>query len=392
VDQLAGLAIPASVLERDVLPARIPGYQPRLLDELGSLGEVGWVGRGSLGRDDGRIALFRPGRDALRPAAPLDEGQRPAGPRHDAIREHLARRGASFYREIYSAAGGGTDRDVLDALWDLVWAGEVTNDTFAPLRALRWKRTGRDSRKRPGRLTALGPPEAAGRWSLVEPPTASPTERLHAQSLALLERHGVLTREAVVGEGIEGGFSAVYPVLRALEEAGRIRRGYFVDGLGAAQFALAGALDRLRSVREPSDADPLTRTAHVLAAADPANPYGAALPWPRRGEDDRRPLQRAAGAYVVLVDGDAALYLERGGATLQVLSPADDPAVATAALRALAVLVADGRFRELVVTRIDGLPVAESPFRVVLLDAGFVPGYRGLTLRASAVSATLTRR
>ena len=166
----------------------------------------------------------------------------------------------------------------------------------------------------------------------------------------------MLTREAVVGEGIEGGFSAVYPVLRALEEAGRIRRGYFVDGLGAAQFALAGALDRLRAVREPSDADPLTRTAHVLAAADPANPYGAALPWPRRGDDDRRPLQRAAGAYVVLVDGEAALYLERGGATLQVLSPADDPAVATAALRALAVLVADGRFRELVVTKVDGFP------------------------------------
>ena len=202
----------------------------------------------------------------------------------------------------------------------------------------------------------------------------------------------MLTREAVVGEGIEGGFSAVYPVLRALEEAGRIRRGYFVDGLGAAQFALAGALDRLRAVREPSDADPLTRTAHVLAAADPANPYGAAMPWPRRGEDDRRPLQRAAGAYVVLVDGEAAVYLERGGATLQVLSPADDPGVATAALRALAVLVADGRFRELVVTKIDGLPVAESPFRAALLEAGFAPGYRGLTLRASAVPATLTRR
>jgi len=392
VDQLAGLAIPASVLERDILPARIPGYQPRLLDELGSLGEVGWMGRGSLGRDDGRIALFRPGKEALRPATLPTETERPAGPRHDAIREHLARRGASFYREIYAAAGGGSDRDVLDALWDLVWAGEVTNDTFAPLRALRWKRTGRDSRKRPGRLTALGPPEAAGRWSLVEPPTATPTERLHAQSLALLERHGVLTREAVVGEGIEGGFSAVYPVLRALEEAGRIRRGYFVDGLGAAQFALAGALDRLRAVREPSDADPLTRTAHVLAAADPANPYGAALPWPRRGEDDRRPLQRAAGAYVVLVDGEAAIYLERGGATLQVLSPADDQAIARAALRAVGLLVADGRFRELVVTKIDGLPVAESPFRAALLEAGFVPGYRGLTLRASAVPAAMTRR
>jgi ATP-dependent Lhr-like helicase len=393
VDQLAGLPIPASVLERDVLPARIPGYQPRLLDELGSLGEVGWVGRGSLGRDDGRIALLRPGREALRPATFPDDTERPADERHERIRAHLARRGASFYREIHAAAGGGPDRDVLDALWDLVWAGEVTNDTFAPLRALRWKRTGRDARRRPGRLTSLGPPEAAGRWSLVEPVAATtPTERLHAQSLALLERHGVLTREAVVGEGIEGGFSAVYPVLRALEEAGRIRRGYFVDGLGAAQFALAGSLDRLRAVRDPSDADPAARTAHVLAAADPANPYGAALPWPRRGDDDRRPLQRAAGAYVVLIDGEAAVYLERGGATLQVLAPADDPAVAAAAFRALGVLVADGRFRELVITKVDGAPIAESPLRQGLLASGFVPGYRGLTLRPGTAGAAAARR
>jgi len=178
-------------------------------------------------------------------------------------------------------------------------------------------------------------------------------------------------------------------VLRALEEAGRIRRGYFVDGLGAAQFALPGALDRLRAVREPSEATAAFRTAYVLAAADPANPYGAALPWPRRGEGDRRPLQRAAGAYVVVVDGEAALYLERGGSTLQVLAPGDDPEVARTALRALATLVADGRFRELVVTKVDGLPVAESPFRATLLDTGFVPGYRGLTLRASAATATV---
>jgi ATP-dependent Lhr-like helicase len=386
VDQLAGVAIPASVLERDVLPARVPGYQPRLLDELGAMGEVGWVGRGSLGRDDGRIALFRPGRDALRPVTPPDGMERPVGERHDRIREHLARRGASFYREIHAAAGGGADRAMLDALWDLVWAGEVTNDTFAPLRALRWKRpTGGNGARhpRPGRLTSLGPPEAAGRWSLVEPATdLTATERLHAQALALLERHGVLTREAVAGEGVEGGFAGVYPILRALEEAGRIRRGYFVDGLGAAQFALAGALDRLRAVREPADR-PAEAAIHLLAAADPANPYGAALPWPRRGEADRRPLQRAAGAYVVLVDGVAALYLERGGSTLQTLAPADDPDVAAAAVRALAALVTSGRNRELVIRKVDGVPVAESPFRDRLLAGGFSAGYRGLTIRGA---------
>ncbi len=403
VDQLAGVAIPASVLERDVLPARIPGYQARLLDELGALGEVAWVGRGSLGRDDGRVILYRPGRDGLRPVGLPDGVERPTGARHDAIRAHLARRGASFYRELYTAAGGSLDREVLDALWDLVWAGELTNDTFAPLRALRWKRPARSTaRPRAGRLTALGPPEAAGRWSLVEaasveggspttgtsfaagaPPTVgtSPTARLHALALALLDRYGVLVREAVMAEGVPGGFSGIYPILRALEDAGRIRRGYFVEGLGAAQFALAGAIDRLRGVRdaaaERGDASPV----YVLAAADPANPYGAALPWPRRNETDRRPLTRSAGASVVLVDGVAVLYVERGGRTIQTLAAFDDPATAAIAVPALQALVGEGRDRELVVTRVDGLPVAESPHREALVSAGFVAGYRGLVIR-----------
>ncbi len=384
IDQLAGVALPASVLERDILPARVPGYQPRLLDELGALGEVAWVGRGSLGRDDGRIALVRPGRELLRPAGPVDAGERPADPRHEAIREHLAGRGASFYRELYAAAGRGPDREVLDALWDLVWAGEVTNDTFAPLRALRWKRTGGSSMRRrgPGRLTALGPPEAAGRWSLVAPRTGSPTERLHATALALLDRHGIVTREAVAGESIDGGFSAVYPILRALEDAGRIRRGYFIDGLGAAQFALAGAIERLRSVRD-AGRGPADRPVHVLAASDPANPYGAAIAWPRRGDDDRRPYQRAAGAHVVLVDGVAALYLDRGGGSIQVLPAGDDPEIGETAARALGSLVEDGRTRELIITKVDGGPVAESPFRDRLVAAGFAAGYRGLVLRRS---------
>ena len=386
VDQLAGLAVPASVLERDVLPARVPGYQPRLLDQLGALGEVAWVGRGPLGRDDGRIALVRPARAALLVAAPGTGGaaapEGPSGPRHEAIRAHLARRGACFYRELHAAAGGGPDREVLDALWDLVWAGEVTNDTFAPLRALRWHRPARDGRPRPGRLTALGPPEAAGRWSLVEPaPAASPTGQVHALSMALLDRHGVLVREAVIAEGVEGGFAGVYPVLRALEEAGRIRRGYFVAGLGAAQFALAGAIDRLRAVREP---DPARAAIHLLAAADPAQPYGAALPWPRRDSSDRRPFARVAGAYVVLVDGQPVLYLERGGRGLATFPAAAEPGLALLALGALRDLLGDGRLRELVLSRIDGQPVGPgTAWRVRLAEAGFVPGYRGMALRAT---------
>jgi ATP-dependent Lhr-like helicase len=221
----------------------------------------------------------------------------------------------------------------------------------------------------------------------VAPATGSPTERLHATALALLDRHGIVTREAVAAEAVDGGFSAVYPILRALEEAGRIRRGYFIDGLGAAQFALAGAIERLRSAREPGRGA-ADRAIHLFAASDPANPYGAAIPWPRRGEDDRRALQRAAGAYVVLVDGVAVLYVDRGGGSIQVLPAADDPEVGVTAARALGGLIGDGRLRELVITRVDGGPVAASPFRERLIAAGFLPGYRGLVLRASPDRST----
>jgi ATP-dependent Lhr-like helicase len=331
-----------------------------------------------------------------------DTSSAPADPIHHALRAHLARGGASFWPELVAAVHQvGLDYDdttVLDALWDLVWAGEVTNDTFAPLRALRWKRPQRSGSRgsggggggrlpRPGRLTSLGPPEAAGRWSLVgsalwdASSPLSPTERMHQQALALLDRYGVLVRESVMAEGLEGGFSAVYPILRALEEAGRIRRGYFVAGLGAAQFALAGALDRLRAVREPASATGDDPVVHLLAAADPANPYGAALPWPRRGDDDRRSLQRAAGASVVLVDGAAALYLDRGGTSVQTLPAFDDPATATAAVGALRDLVLDGRLRELVIGKVDGEPVGRSRQSETFLAAGFVQGYRGLVLR-----------
>ena len=283
-------------------------------------------------------SLVRPGRErapaaSARPTASSHRRE----PRHVAIREHLAARGASFYRELFAAARGelrprGPRRAVGPGLGR---RGHATTHSRR-LRALRWKRTGSGGARtdgRPGRLTALGPPEAAGRWSLVAQDADRPSADRAAPraiSLALLERHGVLTREAVATEGIDGGFAAVYPILRAMEEAGRIRRGYFVDGLGAAQFALAGALDRLRAVREPADRGATGRV-HLLAAADPANPYGAALPGRVAAKRTGGRSSAPAGAYVVLVDGVAALYLERGGATLQTLPAADDPATAVAA-------------------------------------------------------------
>jgi ATP-dependent helicase Lhr and Lhr-like helicase len=276
-----------------------------------------------------------------------------------------------------------------------VWGTEITNDTFAPLRALRWPRTGKDrsaARPRLGATGRMGPPEAAGRWSLVSEAVAvsvaiagrapSETERRHALATGLLERHGIVTRDSVAAENVPGGFGAVYPILREMEERGRVRRGYFVEGLGGAQFALPGAVDRLRAERsDPSGDRASVPLALLLAATDPANPYGASLPWPRFGDDDRRVLARAAGAYVVLVDGEAALYLDRGGKSLQTL-PAfgADATVADSALRALAGLVADGRLRSLQIERIDGTAVNESPVRDRLVAAGFRAGYRGLSL------------
>jgi ATP-dependent Lhr-like helicase len=409
IGQLEGTPMPASVLERDVLPARVAGYSPRLLDELGAAGEVVWLGVGSLGRDDGRVALYRPDRLPLLLSATEANADRPVSWLHDIIRAQLRDRGASFYRDILAAAMRAAaergerpvrERDLLDALWDLVWSTEVTNDTFAPLRALRWPRTGASRRSGPAGTTRprfasaarMGPPEAAGRWSLVEdtistaaalrgaPPTD--TERRHAHALRLLDAYGVVTRDTVAAEGLPGGFSAVYPVLREMEERGRVRRGYFVEGLGGAQFCIPAALDRLRAERSDPGGHRSSADVQLIAAADPANPYGAALAWPRWSEEDRRPLARAAGAYVVLVDGEPVVYLERGRKTLQTLPAFADRETAAVAVNALRQLVADGRFRSLQVERVDGVPVGESPHSEVLGQAGFQRSYRGWLLRA----------
>jgi ATP-dependent Lhr-like helicase len=371
IEQLQGAAIPASILETDVLPARVQGYRPADLDALCASGDVVWVGAGGLGADDGRVALAF--RGAVRALAPVAATDAPDTELHRAIRDHLADRGASFWPDLVAACGTGDERVVLRALWELVWSGEVTNDTLAPMRAALGRRVRTTRGKpRPGALRRTGPPAGAGRWSLVAPllePAPSPTEAAHARAMQLLDRHGVLTREAVLAEGVPGGFAGVYGVLRALEESGKVRRGYFVDGLGAAQFALPGAVDRLRDVREPDPhAEPVT-----LAAADPAQPYGAALPWPETGG---RP-SRAAGAYVVLAAGEPAVFLERGGRTLLTF-----PAAETVAWPdALAALAKDGRVRKIELSRIDGVPAHESAQAERLRAAGFLDAYRGLTLR-----------
>ncbi|MEX2101288.1 MAG: DEAD/DEAH box helicase, partial [Actinomycetota bacterium] len=372
IDQLQGLAIPASVLERDVLPARVRSYRPADLDALAASGELVWTGAGPLGATDGRVALWF--RDRLPLLAPPAADGPPEGPLHDAIRARLAERGASFWNDLVEAAGTADERVVLTALWDLVWAGEVTNDTLAPLRAVLSTRTrghARGGRPRPGRLRTTGPPAGAGRWSLVAPLltiSRTQTETAHARAEQLLQRQGIVTREAVLAEGVPGGFAAVYGVLKVMEETGAVRRGYFVDGLGAAQFALPGAVDRIRSVREAETTDAI-----ALAATDPAQPYGAALGWPETATG--RPA-RIAGAYVLLVGGELAAFLERGGRSLVTFG-----VPVTSWIDALTGLVKDGRVRKIELQRIDGAPAGEAPTADELRAAGFVDSFRGLALR-----------
>lgn len=391
IGQLQGLPIPASVLERDILASRVRGYSPLLLDELLAAGDVCWVGAGNLGRDDGRVVLaHRHQAGLLLPrlgygSGPWADGtDRPDGGLHEHLRAVLASRGACFFREL--GTPGVTDHDLLEALWDLVWAGEVTNDAFAAVRATVGSggRPGRRApsrsagtrpRPRPGRLSVLGPPRGQGRWSLVErelgvAEPVDPTTAGVAVAGLLLERHGVLTREAVRAEGVPGGFAGIYPVLRTMEESGRLRRGYFVAGLGGAQFALPGAVDRLRAARDVgvgagSPCGAGGAVVHVLAATDPACAYGSAVGWPAKG------ASRAAGAYVVLVDGLASLYLERGGRSLVALREADGTWEA-AAVEGLASLVASGRASRLALQR---YPEQLGP---VLRGAGFVPTPKGL--------------
>jgi ATP-dependent Lhr-like helicase len=395
VEQLQGAAVPASALERQVLAARLPGYQPGLLDQLCASGEVVWAGAGALGSDDGWVSLYlAETAPLLLPAPPPVE----LSPLAQRVREALAGRGAMFFRQLSDAAAPSSDSELLLAIWELVWAGLVTNDTLAPLRALvagGARRAGRPaSRRRPGRRgpplpSRLGPPAGAGRWSLVAQAAEDATRRLHAVAEQLLDRHGVLTRGAVVAERIPGGFAGVYPLLKAMEEAGRCRRGYFVDGLGGAQFAVPGAVDRMRALVEPRrEGDgPGERAAQtqVLAAADPANPYGAALPWPDRAGPAGQPERpghrpgRKAGALVILVDGELVLYVERGGRTL--LTFRDDPGRLSRAADALALAVRDGALGRLAVEKADGEAVFDSPLARALTEAGFRPTARGLRLR-----------
>ncbi|TQM80304.1 Lhr family ATP dependent helicase [Saccharothrix saharensis] len=396
VEQLAGAPLPASAVESLVLPARLPGYSPALLDELTASGEVTWTGCGSLAGGDGWIALAPTDvADLLLPD--LVPEAMPESSLHTAVVEALGG-GALFFRQVVdrvSLQGPTTDSEVVGALWDLVWAGVVTNDTLAPVRALvagggaahkprRAAPRGRYARMRAGRPdlpSRTGPPTVAGRWSLAVVPAVDATRRAHARAEAFLERHGVLTRGALDTERVTGGFSGVYRVLRAMEESGQVVRGYVVEGLGAAQFAARGAVDRLRaSSRPPGQEHTGKPEAVVLAATDPAQPYGAALAWPDlSGEGKHRP-GRKSGALVVMVDGLATLYVERGGRSL--LSFTEEEDSLRAAAQALSRAVRDGWLGQLAVQKADGEVALTSHLSGILQEAGFRATPKGLRLRA----------
>jgi ATP-dependent Lhr-like helicase len=376
---LQGLALPIDVWEKDVLPRRTGAYSPGWLDQLCAAGEVVWIGAGALGRRSGKVALyFREDVALLGP--PPGRGETPGEPAHDAIRERL-QGGAAFFTDLLVDVAGIPTEELQEALWDLVWAGEVTNDAFAPLRSPKlsapWSQQARADRRRSFSARRRGSqPQVQGRWSLTtnlfrtEP---DPVQRRRTQAELLLERYGIVTREQVLAEGIPGGFSSLYDQLAALETVGVARRGYFVEGLGGAQFALPGAVERLRAQRDDDEAPPL-----VLAATDPAQPYGAALKWPKR--DGRAPA-RQPGAYVVLSGSEPVLYVERGGKGLQVLVDAGDERI-PGALEALVEAVQRGRVRKLALERVDGEPIVGSAYEEPLIGLGFRAGPRKLTLTA----------
>jgi ATP-dependent helicase Lhr and Lhr-like helicase len=385
IEQLAGYAVPASAVESMILPARVADYNSSMLDELTTAGEIFWVGDGQIGDSDGWVRWYAAGQE---PHAARAE---PEQYRSREILAALSDRGASFFDALLPSGLTVADRSqYVDALWELVWAGLVTGDTFAPVRNLaaggahrrpsrpvarthRVRFTGGGGLSRPARAPRIVTPTTAGRWSLVQRSSPSAAERLAFDIFAQLDRYGVVTRGSVLTENAEGGFGAAYRALSSLEESGQCRRGYFVEGLGAAQFALTGAVDRLRShQREPAGPRAL-----VLAACDPANPYGAALPWPDR--EGHRP-GRKAGALVALVDGALVFYVERGGKSL--LSFSEDASRLGPAAAGLARSVQQGLLGKLTVERADGAHIFGSErVRQALQDAGFRMTPKGLRLR-----------
>ena len=406
IENLQGAPLPASIVETSILPARLANYSSNDLDTLIAAGEVVWCGLEALGERDGRIALYLPDQlsTLLPPHPDVASEEHPLSAREVDLIKELSRGGASFFAQLHEAVGGGYPGETLDALWSLVWRGLATNDTFHALRAYTAKPSSAKPAKRQHNVTAFRsrrttPPTAQGRWVLVPRPQAAPTPQeqtawSHAIALQLLNRYGIVTREAAAQENLAGGFSAIYDVLKGLEESGRIRRGYFVDGLGATQFSLPAAVDLLRSLRSNPQ---LERPELVtIAATDPANPYGSVLRWPSVEDDDTadqpgRSLSRSVGASVVLRNGELVAYLRRNNPNVQVFLSAEEPDRTNTAHDLAGFLAANGQ-REMrlnptdhrggmLITTINGQPAHLHLLARHLLASGFKAAPLGLNLR-----------
>ncbi|RNE62518.1 ATP-dependent helicase [Cryobacterium tepidiphilum] len=392
IEQLEGSRIPASAWESLVLPARVRDYSPAMLDELTATGEVVWAGSGALPGNDGWISLH------LADTAPLTLPPLPdltATLLQQEILATLGGGGGYFFRQLSDAVGSQDDAALATDLWELVWAGLVGNDTFAPVRALlsggrtahQTARSPQRSRMHRGRSlprptlpTRGGVPTVAGRWSVLPLPDASATRRAHALGETLLERYGVVTRGSVVAEGVVGGFALAYRTLSGFEETGRCRRGYFVEGLGAAQFATGGTIDRLRSFTSDDTDDAAAPSAIALAATDPANAYGAALAWPALPDGTAHRPGRKAGALVVLADGALVLYVERGGKS--VIAFTGDTALLGAAAQSVGALIRGGALRKLSVETVNGSFIIGTLLGDALQAAGFQAVPQGLRMRS----------
>ncbi|MEO8553037.1 MAG: DEAD/DEAH box helicase, partial [Kofleriaceae bacterium] len=366
VARIEGVALSFTELEQRILPARIVDYHPRMLDELGAAGDLVWVGAGALGTKDGRVVLLR--RDRARELAPEPQPIPNHGPLHDALIEHLRTAGASFVVGLEQATKAPRV-ELTAALWDLVWAGMITNDTFAPLRSLA-----APNARRANAHAAFG-----GRWSLVESLGTTPTgtQRLHALATGLLERWGIASRQGARADDLPGGFAAVGDVFRAMEDAGAVRRGYFVESLEGAQFAWPGAIDRLREVPRGQ-----AQRVDVLAAVDPANAWGSALPWPQLADPDAKPARRS-GATVVLVDGQLALWIEPKGRRIATAIGVPAEQTELALTVGLPQVAHKQRRRELLIETIDGVLAGQAPWAKNLLAAGARIDYRGLVVRGT---------
>ncbi|NKR45529.1 ATP-dependent helicase [Rhodococcus hoagii] len=396
VEQLAGVPVPASALESLILASRVRDYSPAMLDELTATGEVLWSGAGQISGKDGWVSLHLADSSPLTLATPAEIDLTDL---HRSILDTLAGGGAYFFRQLSDTVQSTDDTALAAAIWDLVWAGYIGNDTLAPLRALlsdtsRATPSHRTPRRaprahayrrlgRPTMPTRSGPPTAGGRWSLLPEPEPDPTLRAHATADLLLERYGVVTRGSVVAEEVPGGFASMYKVLTGFEDGGRCRRGYFVDTLGGAQFSTPDVVDRLRTHSDSIEGRHAAAPAVTLAASDPANPYGAALPWPQSMAGDDAPKHRPgrkAGGLVSLVDGELVLFVERGGRT--VLTFTDDIGVLRTAAESLAATVKRGGIDKVVVEKVDGATIHGNDFAPLLTEVGFSATPRGFRLRA----------